>query len=132
MSHPLFAPEARLMLQTNDTAAMSTFLDTLHPATVAEVLADDVSVEEAWRFLDTTNIGNQAKIFAYLPLERQVEMVKGVGQQHMARLIERMSPDDRADLVRGLDEPVRENLLRLVDEADRRDIARLVQYPEGS
>src|SRR6202035_4201327 len=51
---------------------------------------------------------------------------------HMARLIEEMSSDDRAELLRRLDPKVVESLLRLVDEADRRDIARLVEYPENS
>src|SRR5438093_11191104 len=50
-------------------------------------------------------------------------MVEGTGQQHMARLIEKMSHDDRVDLLRRLMPRVADSLLRLVDEADRRDIA---------
>ena len=52
--------------------------------------------------------------------------------QHMARLIEQMSHDDRVDLLRRLPPRVVESLLRLVDEADRRDIATLVKYPENT
>src|SRR6516164_6772179 len=59
-------------------------------------------------------------------------MVEGTGRQHMAHLIEQMSPDDRADLLRRLTPRVTESLLRLVDEADRRDIATLVKYPENT
>jgi magnesium transporter len=59
-------------------------------------------------------------------------MVEGTGRQHMARLIEQMSHDDRADLLRRLPPPVTESLLRLVDEADRRDIATLSKYPENT
>ncbi|MBI1915057.1 MAG: magnesium transporter, partial [Planctomycetes bacterium] len=88
--------------------------------------------EEVWRILGHTTIQNQAAIFEYFPLERQVELVEGTGRQHMARLIEEMSPDDRADLLRRLPRPVADSLLRLVDEADRRDIATLVQYAEGT
>ncbi|MGK3922263.1 hypothetical protein ABI052_15290, partial [Enterococcus faecium] len=50
----------------------------------------------------------------------------------MAKLIEQMSHDDRAELLRRLRPRVAESLLRLVDEADRRDIASLVKYPESS
>jgi magnesium transporter len=132
MAHPLFTPEARLLLETNDTAAMQTFCETLHPATVAETLAESFSVEDTWRFLQTTSIANQAAIFAYFPLEWQVKMVEGTGRAHMARLIEQMGHDDRVDLLRRLPGPVAEGLLRLVDEADRRDIAALVKYPEGT
>jgi magnesium transporter len=132
MSHPLFGPEAQLMLEKNDVEGMETFCETLHPATVAEALADQFSVEDVWKFLRTTDIAHQAAIFEYFPLEWQVKMVQGAGQAQMARLIEEMSSDDRADLLRRLGPRAAENLLRLVDEADRRDIARLVKYPENT
>ncbi len=44
MSHPLFGPEAQLLLEKNDTEGMEVFCETLHPATVAESLADQFSV----------------------------------------------------------------------------------------
>jgi magnesium transporter len=50
----------------------------------------------------------------------------------MARLVEQMSHDDRADLLRRLKPQVAEELLRLVDEADRRDIATLVRHEENT
>ncbi len=131
MPHPLFAPEVREMLRDEDYAGLAALCESLHPATVAEVLDDDFDAEQIWRVLESTSISNQATIFEYLPLERQVELVEK-GRPQMARLIEEMSSDDRADLLRSLDKAVAENLLRLVDEADRRDIARLVDYPEGS
>src|SRR5262245_11382055 len=103
MTHPLFGPEARLMLQENDAAGVKTLCETLHPATGAETLGDDLfTVEEVWRFLQPCTIREQATIFEYFPIERQVEMVQGTGQQHMARLIEQMSHDDRVDLLRRL------------------------------
>lgn len=132
MSHPLFGPEVRLMLQEDDAASLATFCETLHPATVAEALADDFSVEEVWRILERTNIRHQAQVFEYFPIEWQVKMVEGTGRQHMARLIEQMSHDDRVDLLRRLPPPVAESLLRLVDEADRRDIATLVSFKENT
>jgi magnesium transporter len=131
MVHLLFGPEVRLMLQENDAESMKTFCETLHPATVAEALTGEFSVEEVWKILQHTTIRNQAAIFEYFPLEWQVKMVEGTGRQHMARLIEKMSHDDRADLLRRLMPRVAEDLLRLVDEADRRDIATLVKY-EGN
>ena len=132
MAHPLFSPEVRLMLDENNDAAMAELCDALHPATVAESLEGKCTVEEIWRVLGHTNIANQATIFEYLPPEMQVEMVEGTGRQHMADLIEEMSPDDRADLLRRLARPVAEALLRLVDEADRRDIATLTRYDEDT
>lgn len=132
MSDPLFAPEVRLLLEKDDHEGMATFCETLHPATVAEALADEFAVAQVWHVLQSTGVAKQAHIFAYFPLEWQVKMVEGAGRQEMARLIEAMSHDDRADLLRKLDPKVREGLLRLVDEADRRDIAKLVNYPRNA
>src|SRR5437773_2345460 len=132
MAHPLFGPEVRLMLKDNDDNEMKAFCELLHPATVAEALADELSVDEVWRFLSHTSIATQAAIFEYFPIDWQVQMVEGTGRAHMARLIEQMSHDDRADLLRRLRPRVAEALLRLVDEADRRDIATLVRYAENT
>lgn len=121
-----------MMLQENDTQGMKTFCETLHPATVAETVAEEFSVEEVWRFLENTDIRTQAAIFEYFPLDWQVSMVEGTGRQHMAKLIEQMSHDDRVDLLRRLQPRVAEALLRLVDEADRRDIATLTSYAENT
>jgi Mg/Co/Ni transporter MgtE len=107
MSHPLFTPEARLLLEKEDREAMEAYCDALHPATVAESLTSDaISVEDVWRFLNTTTIANQAAIFVYFPLEEQERLVEGTGRPHMARLIEQMSHDDRADLLRRLEPQV--------------------------
>lgn len=120
------------MLHENDAAGMKAFCESLHPATVAETLSDEFQVDEVWRFLQHTHVRNQAAIFEYFPIEVQVDLVEGGGQQHMARLLEQMSSDDRADLLRRLMPRVAESLLRLVDEADRRDMAMLVAHEENT
>jgi magnesium transporter len=132
MVHLLFGPEVRLMLQEHDSKGIKAFLESLHPATVAETLNDEFQVEEVWQLLNHTSIRHQAAIFEYFPIEWQVKLTEGTGRQHMAKLIEQMSADDRADLLRRLLPRARESLLRLVDEADRKDIATLVEHEENT
>lgn len=127
MPHILFGPELREMLEENDDEGIRAFLQTLHPATVADALTGEMSVDQMWKVLGHTEIRHQAAIFEYLPPEWQVKLVEGTGREHMAHLIEQMSHDDRVDLMRRLSPRAYENLLRLVDEADRRDIANLVK-----
>src|SRR5687767_12841043 len=132
MAHVLFGPEVRLMLEENNEEEMKVFLETLHPATVAETLTGDLEAEQVWLFLSHTSIRNQAAIFEYFPIEWQVRMVEGTGRERMAHLIEQMSHDDRVDLLRRLMPRVADSLLRLVDEADRRDIAILFRQNEDT
>jgi magnesium transporter len=120
------------MLQENDVVGMKAFLENLHPATVADSLAGDLEVDQVWKFLEHTNIRNQAAIFEYFPIEWQVKLVEGTGRERMAHLIEQMSHDDRVDLLRRLMPRVADSLLRLVDEADRRDIATLYRQSENT
>lgn len=132
MANPLFGPILRQYLVDNDDDEIKAFCENLHPATIAETLAGDFTVEESWRVLQHTDIRKQAAIFEYFDIDQQVAMVESTGRPQMARLIERMSHDDRVDLVRRLSPQAAESLLRLVDEADRRDIATLVKYPENT
>jgi magnesium transporter len=132
MAHSLFAPEVRLLLEENDAQGMKAFLETLHPATVADSLAGDLEVDQVWKFLEHTSIRHQAAIFEYFPIEWQVKLVEGTGRERMAHLIEQMSHDDRVDLLRRLMPRVADSLLRLVDEADRRDIAILYRQSENT
>jgi magnesium transporter len=131
MAHALFGPEVRFMLADGNDAGLKAFVESIHPSTIVETLAgDNFSIEEVWRVLSQAAPREQASVFEYFPIELQVKMAEGAGRPQMARLIELMSHDDRAELLRRLSPQVREALLRLVDEADRRDIANLVQYPE--
>jgi magnesium transporter len=132
MANPLFGPILRQYVVDAEDADIKEFCENLHPATIAETLTGDFTVEESWKVLQHTDIRKQAAIFEYFDIDHQVAMVEGTGRPQMARLIEQMSHDDRVDLVRRLPTQVAESLLRLVDEADRRDIATLVSYPENT
>ncbi|MFL5328426.1 MAG: magnesium transporter [Gemmataceae bacterium] len=131
MSHPLFGPELREMLDDGDSEQLRTFCENLHPATVAEVL-EDFTLEDIWRVLEHSPIRDQAAVFEYFPIEKQVELAEGAGQPRMAKLIEQMSHDDRVALLRRLPPRVSEGLLRLVDEADRKDIKTMMSFKEGT
>jgi magnesium transporter len=132
MPHALFTPEVKALLESNDDAGLKDFCESLHPATVAEALDAKLPVDQVWCVLKQTNTKNQAVIFEYFPIESQVHLVEGTGREHMAKLIELMSHDDRVDLMRRLMPKVSESLLRLVDEADRKDIATLVRQGENT
>lgn len=131
MSHPLFGPELRVLLDEQNADGLRAFCESLHPATVAEVLADEFTPEQVWEVISPSPIRTQASIFEYLPPARQVEMAEKARPQ-VGQLISKMSHDDRVDLLRRLPGRVAEALMRVVDEADRKDIATLFQYGENT
>ncbi len=131
MSHPLFGPEIKLMLEEKNAPGLREFCEQLHPATVAEALDDEFSPEQIWEVISQANIRTQASVFEYLPPALQVQMAEKARPQ-MGQLLSKMSHDDRVDLLRRLPSLVKEGVMRLVDEADRQDIARLFQYGENT
>jgi magnesium transporter len=133
MGHPLFGPEVRALLQEGDAEALRLFGENLHPSTVAETLCpEEFGVEEVWKVLGALGPAEQAAVFEYFPAAWQVTLAAGAGKPMMARLIEKMSHDDRVDLLRRLSPEVRDSLLRLVDEVERRDIASLIRFEEST
>jgi magnesium transporter len=131
MSHPLFGPEVKMMLDEKNAPGLREFCEQLHPATVAEALDDEFTPEQIWAVISEANIRTQASVFEYLPPALQVQMAEKARPQ-MGQLLSKMSHDDRVDLLRRLPPRVTESVMRLVDEADRQDIARLFQYGENT
>ena len=131
MINTLLGPDLRLMIEEGDDDGLRAFCEELHPAALAEVLAD-LDDEVVWRVLSHCGLARQVEIFAFLSLHRQVELVDAIGRERLSKLVAEMSSDDRVDLLSRLD-PVRvESLLPLMAQADRADVRRLLSYPEDS
>ncbi|MCC7084050.1 MAG: magnesium transporter [Pirellulales bacterium] len=131
MANPIILPELRLMLAENDDQGLRDVAMELHPATAAD-FTEGLTVDETWRVLARAPLAQQAEIFGYYDIPKQVEMVLGSGRERMSALLEEMAPDNRVDLLRQLDSQVVEELLPLVAKAERHDMAMLLSYPEHS
>lgn len=131
MYNTLLLPELREMFSTGDNVGLSEVMTELHPATVAD-FSEGLTVDETWHLLDHAPVDRQAEVFSFFPLDKQVEMVDGVGRERMSKLLEAMPPDDRVDLLKRLRPEVVESLMPLMTKAERQDIRTLLSYPEGS
>ncbi|HOK66449.1 MAG TPA: magnesium transporter [Anaerohalosphaeraceae bacterium] len=129
MTNPLLIPELKELLANNDTETIQKFCQQNHPGTVAELISG-LEPAEIWQVLHLLDPPLRAEIFSFFDLNKQVELATGPSRKDMARLLEEMPPDDRADLVRKLDESLLEEILPLVAKAEREDIRKLVSYEE--
>jgi magnesium transporter len=129
--NPLILPDLREMLVEHDHAGLAQIANELHPAMLADI-TEGLSDAETWELLNHADIHRQADIFAYFPLDRQVELASSGGREPMSKLIEAMSHDSRVELIRRLDPELVESLLPLIAKADREDIRKLLTYPEHS
>ncbi len=131
MKNPLIVPELLELLDANDRATLEEIVHAIHPARMAEFVAA-LKDEDLWRFLAAIPKKDAAAIFSNLDLDRQVELASEANRQAMARLLEELPHDDRADLVKNLDPTVADQILPLVAKADREDIRRLASFEEGT
>jgi magnesium transporter len=129
--NPLLIPELRELLASHNDEMVRQFCEQNHPEMVVDLIGE-LDTAEIWQVLNRVNSTLRAEIFSYFDLDRQVELVAGQNRRDMARLLEEMSPDDRADLVQRLDSEIREQILPLVARAEREDIRKLVQYEQGT
>ena len=90
---PPVQPRSPAMLLENDEVGMQTFCETLHPATVAEALADDLDVEEVWRVLRMLEHRDAGRHLRVLPA--RVAGEDGRGHRPAAD-----GPADRGDVAR--------------------------------
>ncbi|MEW6198104.1 MAG: magnesium transporter [Planctomycetota bacterium] len=129
MVNPLLAPELLELLDAGDIETLREVVTSVHPAEMAEYIAalDDADI---WRLLGVLEQPHAAEIFCHFDLERQTTLAAGANRQAMARMLEALPHDDRADLVQRLDPRVAEEILPLVAKAEREDIRKLVSYRE--
>jgi len=119
------------LLANDDRQGLIAFCEDHHPASVAEAL-EKMKVDQIWSVLHLLSVEKRAWIFPHFDLDLQVDLASGERRRDMAKLLEEMEADERADLVLELDEKVRDEILPLVAKAEREDIRRLASYEEGT
>ncbi len=129
MKNPILVPELRDLLKRRKFQVLKSFLDDHHEKEIAEFLGL-LTPDEIWKILNLADIYARAKIFVYLDIEVQVQMVSGELKKNVNELLMQMSHDDRADLFQHLEKDVADKILLMLPTRERTDIIRLTSYSE--
>jgi len=129
--NPLLLPELREMVRDKDTEELRGFLTRIHPAQAADLIDGLDSAAISW-VLEILPNEREAQIFPYLPERLQEDLAAGAARSELAKLLNEISPDDRADFVRRLPEKTREGIIPLLAEAARKDVTRLLSFDPAS
>src|SRR5581483_12365797 len=73
-----------------------------------------------------------AAVFEYMPTECQRDLIKSMGKEEVAALLNAMSPDDRTWFLSELPANVTRQLLTLLTPEERAEAVTLLGYPEGT
>jgi len=127
----LILPEVRELLERGDRDALRQAIEELHPADVADLIAN-LETPEAALVLESLADKRRVLTFEHLDEADQLRVVEALGRSRMIQIIEEMSSDDRADFIQALPERTTDSLMPLLAQAERNDIRKLASYEEDT
>ena len=127
----LAAQAISLCLEQDDAATLEAWFQQALAADAVDAL-DRLEPTQLTAALPLIPEAELSRVFGYLPLERQTQLVSGMAHGAVARLLGRMSSDERADLFNTLPEDRQARLLPALAQAEREDVRKLAGYEEGT
>lgn len=130
MQEPLVA-EINRLIQANDLIRLRDTLAGFRPPEIAEAL-EELRPERQVIAFRVLRRDTGAAVFEYLPSSAQVALVRTMGQEDVAALLNHMAPDDRTLLFGELPANVTRSLLSLLTSEERAEAVTLLGYAPGT
>lgn len=123
----------RSLVDSKKTDEVTSIMDGLHPADIAEVL-DDLNIEEAKFIYLLLDDEKASDVLIEIPDNDRKRFLKVLPPEFIAsKFIEHMDSDDAADVVAELDEEVKKEVLNEIEDIEQAgDIVDLLEYEEDS
>ena len=124
-------PDLEKMIRERDFFALRSGLREWPPTDLAALMAELETEDQVivFRILPRRLA---ADVFEYMELEGQERLLKAMTQEHVARLLNDMAPDDRTELLEELPAAATKQMLALLTPEERTVAVSLLGYPEGS
>lgn len=131
MIHQLLYPEIRDLIAESDYETLADVLEEWLPADIAGLLGT-LEIEEQVAVFHAIRGESAARVFEYLDLTMQEELLHLLPSSEVSAILNEMSFDDRTALLEELPEEVAERLLHLMPTDKRAVAEELLSYPENS
>ena len=122
-------PEIDDLIQSRDFSTLKDLFEDWHPSELADVIADLHENEQALIFRLLSK-ARAADVFEYLDIEIQKSVLKAMGREEVAGVLNEMSPDDRTALFEELPGPIVRQMIELLSPTERSMAQTLLGYPE--
>ncbi len=127
----LIYPELQELIHRRDFATLRETLIEWDPSELAELVSEIEEEDQAIVFrLLPRELATET--FEYLDLDAQQNLLKAMGQEQVANILNDMSADDRTALLEELPAEVTKQLLMLLSPVERSVALTLLGYPESS
>ncbi|MCD6506250.1 magnesium transporter [Candidatus Poribacteria bacterium] len=116
------------LLDSGEVETIRSLLSEAHPSEIADLISRIEDEDERFRLFNLLDEEKAILTFEQLPGEVQEEILGKLNSVRQAKLLDEMSPDDRADLMTKLPEEVFAKLLPLLKKEERKDVVELIQF----
>ncbi len=131
MLSQLLKPEIKSLIDERKLSTLKEVLSEWSPADLAELIAEMTENEQAVVFRVLPH-DLAADTFEYLEFDMQVTLLKAMGKEEVASILNEMSPDDRTALLEDLPSSAARQMMMLLSAEERQIAKTLLGYPEDS
>ena len=131
MLSKLLMPEIESLIAERQLSILKEILSDWTPADIADLIID-LSEQEKVIVFRVLSIDLAADTFEHLEFETQEELLKAMGHEEVAAILNDMSPDDRTALLEELPGTSAKRLIQLLSGEERKVAQTLLGYPENS
>ncbi|MEO8231814.1 MAG: magnesium transporter [Ignavibacteriota bacterium] len=127
----LLQPEIQSLIEERQLGLLKEILLDWTPADIAELL---VELSEKERVIIFRLLSKElaADTFEYIDFDTQMELLKSMGREESAVILNEMDPDDRTALFEELPSAAAKQLIQLLSPEERKTAVTLLGYPENS
>src|ERR1700733_10221561 len=106
-------------------------LETMHPSDIASKISQLGDKEKTLVFLKLRG-EKKSSVFAYLNDSDQHQILKQLGSQEIADILNSMPPDDRTEMFENFPDELIKKIIRDLSAEERLVAVNLLGYPENS
>ncbi len=127
----LLKPEIQSLIKEKQFNILKEVLVEWPPADIAELIVD---LDETERVIIFRLLSRElaADVFEYLDVDTQMELLKAMGKEETAAILNEMDPDDRTALFEEIPAQALQQLLSLLSTEEKKVATTLLGYPENS
>ena len=119
------------LLERGDRPRLIDFLNTAHPADIAQILRE-LPLERQVAIFRLLTAQRAGDVLSELDDQTLLDLVQALDQMEVSRILEQMPPDHAAEVVEELPSEQAESLLDLMKEERSEDVQELLEYPEDT
>lgn len=132
MLSQLVQPEIRALIDERNLSTLKEILIDWTPADIADLISNLPAENEQVIIFRLLPQELAADTFEYLDFDMQMNLIKAMGKEEVASILNEMSPDDRTALLEELPSAAAKQLIMMLSQEERKIATSLLGYPENS